>query len=206
MNNDYNLYKLRSLLLINVVIHVFQATEELDAQLASLESGSLSDLSESNSSHLNESLDNSKQTSPATTVTEQESHNNDHENKDSSTVDKHENHEDTVAATALEDKVDGLEVSEMPVKKTDTEKDSTALENKIDIIKEIPTDADECAHKPDDLSPSSLQLDESAVSGYNGGESLLNLSCSSCSELSQVRDILVYPQLAATPLKASRGT
>ena len=104
MNNDYNLYKLRSLPLINVVILVFQATEELDAQLASLESGSLSDLSESNSSHLNESLDNSKQTSPATTVTEQESHNNDHENKDSSTVDKHENPEDTVAATALEDK------------------------------------------------------------------------------------------------------
>ncbi len=188
------------MLVIKVVIHVFQATEELDAQLASLESGSLSDLSESSSSHLNESLDNNKQTSAATTVAEQESHNNDHENKDSSTVDKPEIHEDTVS---VEDKVDGLEVSEMPVKKTDTtEKDSTTLENKIDIIKEIPTDTDvdQCDHKPDDLSPSSLQLDESAVSGYNGAESLLNLSCSSCSELSQVRHILVYPQLAASCL------
>jgi hypothetical protein len=178
---------------------VLKATEELDAQLASLECGSLSDLNES-SSHLNESIDNNKQTSTAS-VTEQESHNNDHENKDSLTVDDNENQQDTEKAS-VEDKIDGLEVSEMPVNKTDAEKDSTTLENKIDIIKQIPTDTDndQCDHKTNDLSPSSLQLDESAVSGYNGSESLLNLSCSSCSELSQVETALSEAEIKIAQL------
>jgi len=176
---------------------VLKATEELDAQLASLESGSLSDLNES-SSHLNESLDNNKQTSTAS-ATEQESHSNDHENKDSLTDDNNESQQDTEKAS-VEDKIDGLEVSEMPVNKTDAEKDSTTLENKIDIIKQIPTDNDQSDHKTNDLSPSSLQLDESAVSGYNGGESLLNLSCSSCSEFSQVETALSEAEIKIAQL------
>ncbi len=177
--------------------YLYQATEELDAQLASLESGSLSDLNES-SSHLNESLDNNKQTSTAS-ATEQESHSTDHENKDSLTVDNNESQQDTEKAS-VEDKIDGPEVSEMPVNKTDAEKDSTTLENKIDIIKQIPTDNDQSDHKTNDLSPASLQLDESAVSGYNGGESLLNLSCSSCSEFSQVCKILLnFQEIFAYP-------
>ena len=76
--------------------------------------------------------------------------------------------------------------------------DKHPLEDKIDIIKEIPKAVDGASAKePVEASTSSAKdLDDSATGdvGVNagvespgdGGESLLNLSCSSCSEFSQV--------------------
>jgi len=88
--------------------------------------------------------------------------------------------------------------------------DKHPLEDKIDIIKEIPKAVDEAKEPVEASTSSAKDLDDSATGdvGVNagvespgdGGESLLNLSCSSCSEFSQVEIALSEAEIKIAQL------